>query len=48
MVGRAPLARKSDTGVDRGKSLTHTSQNMRGLDKTVSQVPSGLRAAFSH
>lgn len=48
MVGRAPLARKSDTGVDQGKSLTHTSQNMRGLDKMVSQVPSSLRAAFSH
>lgn len=47
MVGRAPLARKSDTGMDQGKSLTCTSQNMRGLDKTIFQVPSSPRAAFS-
>ena len=47
MVGRAPLARKSDTGVDQGKSLTYTSRNTRGLDKTVSQVLSSPRAAFS-
>lgn len=47
MVGRAPLARKSDTGVGQGKSLTYTSWNMRGLDKTVSQVLSSPRAAFS-
>lgn len=47
MVGRAPLARKSDTGVGQGKSLTYTSWNTRGLDKMVSQVLSSPRAAFS-
>lgn len=42
----SPWQRKSDTGVEQGKSLTCTSQNMRGLDKAIFQVPSSPQSCL--